>query len=117
MELPLDTSAVYEEARIKFARDFRAVMKEEDIPLEYLAFQMGITERKLRRMIYKDDLRFSELVSLIFLLGGTFRPYIVIASWPPDAQRLRKRSLIDRFLGKNESPKEEKGESEWKKKN
>ena len=103
MDLPIDTSAVYEEARLQFARDFREVMTEEDVPMGYLADKLGVTERKIRKMIHCDDLKFSELVTLIFLVGGTFRPYIVIASWPPDAQRLRKKGFVSHLLEKIKS--------------
>jgi len=94
----LETGRKYEEIRAQFANNVLDVMKEEGLNHHIVATRIGISRRALRRWIWTKDLSFSNMVTLIHALGGVYRPFIMVASWPPKVQKPRSRNLLDKLL-------------------
>lgn len=97
---------IYESVRAQFARDICEVMKEQELTDLDVAKRMHITCKKLRRMIWEYNLTFQQMICLINALGGTFRPFIVVASWPPSVQKNPKKRAISDILTDKESEDE-----------
>ena len=79
----------YERIRRQFAEDLQSVMAEQKLSTSQVAKHLLVTKKALRKMLWEKDLSFSEMVAIITALGGEFRPYIIIAGWPLNAQKKR----------------------------
>jgi len=100
----LRLSGVHERIRLQFAQDFAEVAKEQGLTEKVLARRLSITKKKLRRLIWSEDLTFNDMVKLIDALGGTYHPFILIAGWPEDRQSKQKRNvtLVEKITTKLE---------------
>ena len=77
MVLPTtERRALYERLRHKIGEDIVDIMKEEDIHYETLAAMMQVSKRRLKQIIWEDDLKMSELVKLLWKMGAECYPLI-----------------------------------------
>ena len=70
-------AAAYERLRQKIAEDIVDVIKESGSTIaEFASFKMGISQVELKRLIYEEDLKLSELVDILDKIDADFYPLI-----------------------------------------
>lgn len=67
---------MYERLRHKIGRDITDIMRESGVYPETIATMMGMSKGELKKMVWEQDLKLSELVKLLSKLDAEMYPLI-----------------------------------------